>query len=119
MDAKLKFGIVYSTRATFILQNSVTINAAPARQLTQTDFFSMVEDLPNHVRAMKTVVSSGVPHSFFKNVFVKDYITKLAHDIKSSTAVRCCNCYLFLLVVKIKRYVQGDAFSLLFHLLSN
>ena len=69
-DARLKVGIVSSTRVRFILWNRVMKNAAPARQLLrETGFFSMAEDLPNHVRAMQMVVSSGVPNSFFKNVF--------------------------------------------------
>ena len=37
----------------------------------------MAEDLPHHVRAMKMIASSGVPNSFFDNVFVKDYIANL------------------------------------------
>ena len=37
----------------------------------------MAEDLPHHVRAMKAVASSGVPNSFFDNVFIRDYLSKL------------------------------------------
>ena len=76
-DAKLKFGLQLATRADFILRNRSLKNAMPARQLAQTDFFSMAEDLPHHVRAMKMVASTGVPNSFFENVFVKDYLANL------------------------------------------
>lgn len=66
-----------ATRADFILRNRTLKNAMPARQLAKTDFFSMADDLPHHVRAMKMVASSGVPNSFFDNVFVKDYLAHL------------------------------------------
>ena len=76
-DAKLRFGLVASTRAAFILRHRKAKTPFPTRQLVKPGFFSMAEDLPHHVRAMKMIASSGVPNSFFDNVFVKDYIANL------------------------------------------
>ena len=49
----------------------------PLRPLLKPDFYNMAEDLPHHVRAMKAVVSSGVPNSLFDNVFFRDYLSRL------------------------------------------
>ncbi len=74
-----KTRIVSSARAKLILSKCVTKNAAPSRQLsTKNNFFSMVDNLPHHICAMKMVVSSGNSNSFSKNVIVKDYIANLA-----------------------------------------
>lgn len=51
--------------------------ATPLRQYLNTDFFTMAEDLPHHVRAMKAVASSGVPNSLFDNAFFRDYLGSL------------------------------------------
>ena len=51
--------------------------ATPLRQRLKTDFFTMAEDLPHHVRAMKAVASSGVPNSLFDNAFFRDYLASL------------------------------------------
>ena len=38
----------------------------------------MAKELPYHVRSMKGIVFSGVPNSFFDNVFIRDYLANLA-----------------------------------------
>ena len=76
-DSNLKFGMAASTRAGLILRNRQSKNVPNFRMITGSNFYSMAEDLPHHVRAMKAIVSSGVPNSFFNNVFVKDYLGNL------------------------------------------
>lgn len=56
----------------------------------------MAEDLPHHVRAMKGIASSGVPNSFFGNVFIRDYLAKLApghRAIYRRTLIRLLRVY--------------------------
>ena len=77
-DASLRFGLVASTRASFVLRNRLMKSPGPSRHQDGVNFFTIAEDLPHHIRAMKAVVSSGVPNSFFQNVFVRDYLAKLA-----------------------------------------
>lgn len=77
-DAFLKFGLVLSTRAGVVLRNRQAKGAEVHHLCLQSpNFYTMAEDLPHHMRAMKAVASSGVPNSFFNNVFVRAYLGKL------------------------------------------
>ena len=78
-DDRSKFGLALSTRASIVLHNLQAKNGGLEAHLgrQQPKFYTMAEDLPHHVRAMKAVASSGVPHSFFDNVFVHGCLEKL------------------------------------------
>ena len=74
----MKFGIAESTRAKYLLNHRIRKRRfAVDHHGKDTYFFSMAEDLPHHVRAMKVVASTGVPNSFFNNAFVKEYCAHL------------------------------------------
>ena len=66
------------TRAGVVLCNRQVKGAEVHHLCLQApNFYTMAEDLPYHVRAMKAVASSEMPNFFFNNVFVRAYLAKL------------------------------------------
>ena len=74
---KIWFGVL-STRASVVLRNRQAKGAEVHHLCLQApNFYTMAEDLPHHVRVMKAVATSGVPNSFFNNIFARGYLAKL------------------------------------------
>ena len=73
-----KYGIVIAARAKALLHHRKRNDLSDlTRDMPVSNFYSMAENLPHLVRAMKMIVSTGVPNSFFNNAFVKDYLSHL------------------------------------------
>ena len=105
-DASLKFGLVSSTRADLILQHWLMKGIAPLREYFKTIFFTMADDLPHHVRAMKAVASSGVPIFFnLTTLFPGLSFQPPTHVIVSSTVVHSFVFCVCMSIIKRRRSV--------------